>query len=313
MSGQVETFVYKEAADGKIRLDVFLASRLPQLSRSRVQTLIRDGCVRVNGETIRKAGLILSLCAHIEVHIPLSQPSRLTAEAIPLDIVFENAELLVVNKPAGMVVHPAPGHESGTLVHAVLGYAEDLGGIGGEERPGIVHRLDKDTSGLLLIAKTEQAQRRLQEQFKNRQVEKTYWALVDGAPPTPAGRVEATIGRDPVHRQKMAIVSISRGRMAVSEYRTLERFPQHTLLEVRPLTGRTHQIRLHLAFLGCPVAGDMVYGRRKRTIPLERHFLHAIRLKIILPGETQLRLFEAPLPFDLQAVLDQLRQTKVQF
>ncbi len=313
MNEQVEVFVCERAEEARARLDVFLAGRLPKLSRSRLQALIRDGYVRVNGVVIHKPGLDLSPGARVEVHIPPPRPSRLTAEAIPLDVVFENAHLLVVNKPAGMVVHPASGHESGTLVHAVLGYAGDLEGIGGEERPGIVHRLDKDTSGLLLIAKTEQAQRWLQEQFKNRQVEKVYWALVDGAPPTPTGRVEAAIGRDPVHRQRMTIVPTGRGRPAVSEYCALERFPQHTLLEVRPLTGRTHQIRLHLAFLGCPVAGDVVYGRRKPTVPLERHFLHALRLKITLPGEAQPRLFEAPLPLDLQAVLDQLRRTKVQF
>lgn len=313
MSEQVETFVYEGIKEDKVRLDVFLAGCLPKFSRSRIQTLIREGRVQVDGQTVQKPGFALSSGARVEVHIPPPRPSRLAAEAIPLDIVFENADVLVINKSAGMVVHPAPGHESGTLVQAVLGYAEDLEGIGGEERPGVVHRLDKDTSGLLLIAKTEQAQRWLQEQFKNRQVEKVYWALVDGAPPTPTGRIEATIGRDPARRQKMAIVPTGKGRPAVSEYRTLERFPQHTLLEVRPLTGRTHQIRLHLAFLGCPVAGDVVYGRRNPTLPLERHFLHALRLKIVLPGETQPRLFEAPLPPDLQRVLDQLRQTKVQF
>jgi 23S rRNA pseudouridine1911/1915/1917 synthase len=168
--------------------------------------------------------------------------------------------------------------------------------------------LDKDTSGLIVVAKNEQAHRWLQEQFKSRNVEKTYLALVDGKPPTPAGRVEAPIGRNTTHRKLMAIVPLEKGREAVSEYRTLESFPDHTLLEVHPLTGRTHQIRVHLAFLGCPVAADMVYGKRKPTVELNRHFLHAHRLKIIFPGENQPRVLEAPLPPDLMHVLEQLRK-----
>ncbi len=311
MGETVETFTYEVDGEGG-RLDVFLVGRLPHLSRSRVQTLIREGYVRVNGRVVTKSGFALTAGARVEIDVPPPRSTSLVAESIPLDVIFENADMLVINKPAGMVVHPAPGHESGTLVHAVLGYADDLEGIGGEERPGIVHRLDKDTSGLLVIAKNEQAQRWLQEQFQNRQVEKVYFALVDGVPPTPAGRIEAPIGRHPGDRKRMAIVSSAKGRQAVSEYRTLERFPHHTLLEVRPLTGRTHQIRLHLAFLGCPVVGDVVYGRRRSSIPLERHFLHAFRLKITLPGEAEPRCFEAPLPPELQAVLDQLRRTKVQ-
>lgn len=311
MGTTVETFAYETEAD-EGRLDVFLVGRLPHLSRSRIQALIRAGHVRVNGRIVTKSGFALPGGAHVEIQIPPPRAISLVAEPIPLDVVFENADMLVINKPAGMVVHPAPGHESGTLVHAVLGYAEDLEGIGGEERPGIVHRLDKDTSGLLLIAKNERAQRWLQEQFKNRRVEKIYLALVDGVPPTPTGRIEAPVGRHPIDRKRMAIVSSAKGREAISEYRVLERFPQHTLLEVRPFTGRTHQIRLHLAFLGCPVVGDVLYGRRRSSIPLQRHFLHAFRLKITLPGEAEPRCFEAPLPSELQAVLDQLRRTTVQ-
>jgi 23S rRNA pseudouridine1911/1915/1917 synthase len=230
------------------------------------------------------------------------------AEKIPLDIVFENSDLVVLNKPAGMVVHPSPGHAQGTLVHAVLGYIPDLEGIGGEERPGIVHRLDKDTSGLIVIAKNDRAHQWLQEQFKSRKVEKIYLALVDGKPPTPAGRVEAPIGRNTTHRKLMAVVPLDKGREAISEYRTLVNFAAHTLLEIHPLTGRTHQIRVHMAFLHCPVVGDMVYGKRKPTVALERHFLHAYRLKIILPMEKTARVFEASLPEDLQRVLDNLRQ-----
>jgi 23S rRNA pseudouridine1911/1915/1917 synthase len=234
----------------------------------------------------------------------------LVAEDIPLDIVFENDDLLVVNKPAGMVVHPSPGHESGTLVHAALGHIPELEGIGGEERPGIVHRLDKETSGLIVVAKNERSHRWLQEQFKSRKVEKIYLALVDGKPPTPSGRVEAPIGRSATHRKLMSVVPPEKGREAVSEYRTLESFPQHTLLEVHPLTGRTHQIRVHLAFLGCPVSGDTVYGKRKPLVELDRHFLHAYKLKIILPGEKQPRVFEAGLPVELDSVIKLLRNEK---
>ena len=241
------------------------------------------------------------------VRIPPPAPTDLIAENIPLDIVFENEDLIVVNKPAGMVVHPAAGHSSGTLVNAVLGYEPDIEGIGGEERPGVVHRLDKETSGLILLAKNERAHRWLQDQFRLRKVEKTYLALVDGKPPTPSGRVEAYIGRDPSHRKQMAIVSESRGREAISEYKTVESFANHTLLEFHPLTGRTHQIRLHCAFLGCPIVGDEIYGRKKPTVEINRHFLHAYRLKIVLPGEKEPRVFETPLPAELQSVLVALR------
>jgi 23S rRNA pseudouridine1911/1915/1917 synthase len=180
-------------------------------------------------------------------------------------------------------------------------------GIGGEQRPSVVHRLDKDTSGLILLAKNDLTHHWLQERFRLRKVEKIYLALVDGRPPTPKGRIEAPIGRDSAQRKQMAVVVPTRGREAVSEYRTLEAFPRHTLLEVHPITGRTHQIRLHLDFLGCPIAGDTVYGRRTSTIPLSRHFLHAFRLTVRLPGEAIARTFEAPLPEELEQVLEGLR------
>ncbi len=205
-----------------------------------------------------------------------------------------------------MVVHPAPGHASGTLVHAALGNFGDLQGIGGEVRPGIVHRLDKDTSGLIIVAKNGKAHRWLQEQFRLRKVKKTYLALVDGKPPTPSGRVEAAIARDAAHRKQMTVVSDGRGRAAITEFHTVKQFNQHTLVEAHPLTGRTHQIRLHMAFLGCPIVGDLVYGRKKPSLDLERHFLHAYQISIILPGESEARTFQAELPADLQTILDQL-------
>jgi 23S rRNA pseudouridine1911/1915/1917 synthase len=284
-----------------------LVERLPEFSRSRLQGLIKDGFVSIDGVPAKKAGQKLESGSEVKVHIPPPAPSGLVGEDIPLDILFENDDLLVVNKPAGMVVHPAAGHDKGTLVHAVLGYDPEIEGIGGEERPGVVHRLDKETSGLILLAKNDSAHRWLQDQFRLREVVKTYLALVDGAPPTPSGRVEAPIGRDPSHRKKMAIMPPGKGREAVSEYKTLETFEKHTLLEFHPLTGRTHQIRLHCMFLGCPIVGDKVYGHRKQLIDLDRHFLHATRLKIILPGEKVARTFEAPLPGELVVVLEGLR------
>jgi len=287
-------------------LDKFLAAQIPEFSRSRLQGLIKDGFVKVNGLPAHKAGQMLVGEAVIEVNIPPPEPSLLIAEQIPLDILFENKDLLVVNKPAGMVVHPAAGHASGTLVHAVLAHAPEMEGIGGEKRPGVVHRLDKDTSGIILLAKNDASHRWLQEQFRLRRVDKNYLALVDGKPPTPVGRIEASIGRSPAQRKQMAVTTEHKGREAISEYRVLESFSRHTLVEVHPITGRTHQIRLHMAFIGCPVAGDTVYGRKKTTIPLTRHFLHASRLTILLPGEAEQHCFEAPLPAELRLVLDEL-------
>ncbi|MCB0100710.1 MAG: RluA family pseudouridine synthase [Anaerolineales bacterium] len=306
MTDRIETFHYDELNPD--RLDKYLVSCLPEFSRARVQGLILDGFVKVNGVPAKKAGQMLEDGFDIEIRIPPPVPSGLIAEEIPLDIVFENDDLIVVNKPAGMVVHPSAGHYSGTLVNAVLGYDPDLEGIGGEERPGLVHRLDKETSGLIILAKNERAHNWLQDQFRLRKVEKTYLALVDGKPPTPAGRVEAPIGRDPSHRKKMAIVQPGKGRDAVSEYKTLETFKNHTLLEFHPHTGRTHQIRLHCLFLGCPIVGDAVYGKKKITVTIDRHFLHAFRLKIILPNEEHPRTFEAELPEELKAVLEEVKR-----
>lgn len=292
------------------RLDKFLAARLEEFSRSRLQALIRAGFVMVDGKVTTKTGVVLVAGQKVEIRIPAPEPSDLVPEDIPLAVVFENSDLMVINKPAGMVVHPAAGHSTGTLVHAALAHAPELEGIGGEKRPGIVHRLDKDTSGLILIAKNDRAHRWLQDQFRLRKVKKVYLALVDGFPPTPTGRIEAYIGRDPDHRKKMAIVSAQKGREAVTEYRTLETFAHHTLIEANLLTGRTHQIRLHMAFLGCPIVGDVIYGHRKQSFELSRHFLHAAHLTIQLPGEEKTRTFEAALPAELEAILSTLRSNR---
>lgn len=289
------------------RLDLCLVAFSPDLSRTRWQQLIRAGHVVVDGEIISKTGFQLQGGETIDAHVPPPKDTALVAEPIPLDILFENGDLLIVNKPAGMVVHPSVGHDSGTLVHAVLAHAPDIKGIGGEIRPGVVHRLDKDTSGLIIMAKNDTAHHALQRQFKDRHVDKVYIALVDGHPPTPVGRIEAPIGRDPRDRKRMAVVPVGRGREATSIFKTLEHFPNHNLLEVQLRTGRTHQIRVHLSFIGCPIVGDRVYGKKRPSLPIKRQFLHAVRLAITLPGEDAPRHFEAPLPDELEFVLDQLR------
>jgi 23S rRNA pseudouridine1911/1915/1917 synthase len=304
---EVRIFTFTFEDEQNQRLDKFLVVCLPELSRSRIQALIKDGFVTVDGALPRKAGQMLETHSIVRVNVPPAEPGNLQPEAIPLEIVFENEDLLVVNKPAGMVVHPSAGHSTGTLVQAALAHAPEMEGVGGELRPGVVHRLDKDTSGLILLAKNDRTHRWLQDQFRQRKVEKTYLALVDGKPPTPSGRIEASIGRDARERRKMAVVTPRKGRQAVSEYKTLEAFSAHTLLEIHPITGRTHQIRLHLAFLGCPVAGDTVYGKRHSSIPLERHFLHAARLRLRLRDERESRTFEAALPAELTRILERLR------
>ncbi len=290
------------------RLDKALVEFMPDLSRAQIQRLIEGGQVLVNGQLPAKAGVRLEGGETAVVAVPAPEPSTLIAEAIPLQVVYEDADMLVLDKPAGLVVHPAAGHASGTLVNALLAHVKDFGGVGGSLRPGIVHRLDKDTSGLIVVAKHDAAQRALQAQFKLRKVEKQYVALVVGRPPTPSGRVEAAIGRDPRHRQRMAVVTNSglRSRMAVSEYRTLEAMRGYTLVDVKPETGRTHQVRVHMAFLGCPLAGDLLYGVSGGRYKLARHFLHAAGLTLKIPsGKT--RTFVAPLPAELEACLAALR------
>ena len=298
------------ASPQESRLDHFLVTELPEFTRTRLQGLIEKELVTVNGKIAKKNGVKLTQGATVIVRIPPPQKTDLVPENIPLDIIFENDDVLVINKSAEMVVHPSAGHASGTLVHAALAHAPEMEGIGGEIRPGVVHRLDKDTSGVIIMAKNDAAMQWLQKQFMERSVKKAYLALVDGTPPTPTGRVEAPIGRDPKHRKKMAIVSPGKGRDAISEYKTLESFDAHTLLEISILTGRTHQIRLHCAFLASPVAGDILYGYRKQKVKVPRQFLHATRLTITLPNETKPRTFEAALPEELESVLVELRSNR---
>jgi 23S rRNA pseudouridine1911/1915/1917 synthase len=287
------------------RLDRVVAARVPDLSRSQVQRLIKDGAVTVNGRP-SKPSYRVEVGDEIAVEIPAELPERVKPENIPLDIIYEDAALLVVNKPAGMVVHPALGHASGTLVNAVLAHCPQAAEVGGPERAGIVHRLDKDTSGLILVAKDETTRAALQHQFKRRQVTKTYLALVEGQVQPREGVVEAPVGRNKRQRKQMAVVRS--GREARTTYRAVEYFSDHTLLEVHPHTGRTHQVRVHLAWLGYPVVGDAVYGHRRQRLLQGRHFLHAARLRFTHPTTGEEVAFEAPLSSELAGVLKQLRR-----
>jgi 23S rRNA pseudouridine1911/1915/1917 synthase len=288
------------------RLDRFAADRTG-LSRSYVQRLISDGFVHLD-EGPTKANMTLVPGATLRIDVPDPAPLELEAEDIPLDVVYEDDDLLIVDKPSGLVVHPAPGHAGGTLVNALLARGTEYGGIAGVQRPGIVHRLDRDTSGLLMVAKDDRAQASLMAQLKARRVKKTYVALVEGAVEAPVGRIEAPIGRDPRNRLKRAVASD--GQPATTGYRVRERLPGWTLLDVDLITGRTHQIRVHMAALGHAVAGDPLYGTgtaRKGPDGLERLFLHAWRLEINSPADGHLIRAEAPLPAELEQVLARLR------
>ena len=273
------------------RLDAYLAARIANRSRNSVQTMIRNEQVRVNGEVVAKPAFELHSGDTIRLSQVDEEPVRAEFEMVEFEILYETKDYIIINKSPGIVVHPSPGHESGTLAQAVIDYAPELNGIGEPGREGLVHRLDKDTSGLIIFARNEATLTLLQQQFKSREIEKTYLALVDGAPPSDKGRIEAPIGRDPQHRQRFAVQD--RGRQAVTEFRTRERFKHHTLLDVHPITGRTHQVRIHMQFLECPVVGDKVYGKRHPSLAVERQMLHA--WKMVVPGHD---VFEAPIPED---------------
>jgi len=281
-----------------VRLDRFVGEKCPGLSRTHAQKLIAADFVTVNGHPA-KSSLKLEVGDRVAVTVPPEPPVSLTPEDIPLDIVYEDADLLVVDKPAGLAVHPSPGHPSHTLANAVLNYLPGLADNGDSLRPGIVHRLDKDTSGLLVVARNRVAQANLSEQFKSRAVSKSYLVLVKGKLTPESGVIEADIGRDPRNRQRMAVVS--RGREARTEYRVVRYVGDCSLLEIKPETGRTHQIRVHLAAIGFPVMGDDAYGVRSPHLP--RQFLHAARLGFKLPSSGEYVEFESPLPEDLERAL----------
>ena len=304
MNTLIKEFTFEDAQPQ--RLDHYLSQKLPEFSRSQIQRLIKIGQVLVNDLPPRKNGQMLENGNRIWVEVPPPEPLDLVPEPIDLPILFEDENVLVINKPAGMVVHPSAGHSKGTLVHAALAHTPFLAGIGGKMRPGIVHRLDKNTSGIILIAKNEASHLWLQDQFKDRSVVKKYLALVDGRPTTPKGRIIAPIIRDRNNRKRMAIAQEGEGRFAETEYHTLREYKSHTYLDVHPLTGRTHQIRVHMASIGCPVAADTLYGYRTPSVNLDRHFLHAYQLSICLLGEEQPHQFQADLPEDLAAILENL-------
>ncbi len=290
------------------RLDRWLAAQLADSSRSEIQRWIKEDRVTRHGLAL-KASYRIQSGDEIVVDVPPVAAATLAAEAIPLRIVYEDSDVLVIDKAAGQVVHPAPGHATGTLVNAILHHVPDLAGVGGEMRPGIVHRLDKDTSGLLLVAKNDQAHRALQRQFKERTVHKVYLALLEGTLTPRQGTIEAPIGRDPRQRQRMTVLvqpGSKQARQATTRYQVHTYFDEYTLVEAEPLTGRTHQIRVHFQFIGFPLVGDRVYGYRKQRLDCPRQFLHAQRLGFHLPATGEYVEFFSPLPPDLQAVLDRL-------
>ena len=298
-------------ADAGERLDRFLAAALesqspgtPSLSRSEIQRLIKAGLVTVNGAPSKPAYRV-EVGDSIAVRILAPEPETVAPEQIPLDVLYEDADLAAVNKPAGMVVHPAYGNRTGTLVNAALARWPEMRNVGGEERAGIVHRLDKDTSGVILLAKTPAALESLQRQFKRRSIYKRYLALVEGIPSSSSGLIEAPLGRDPRRRKRIAVVR--EGREAATRYDLIEEFDAHALLSVEPLTGRTHQVRVHLAWLGHPVVGDRIYGYRKQRFRLKRLFLHAAELHIDQPTTGQRLELKAPLPTSLESLLSKLR------
>jgi 23S rRNA pseudouridine1911/1915/1917 synthase len=297
--------------DGQ-RLDRVLVSMLADHSRSRLQRLITDGCVRVGGTVAVKPNTIVHGGDRIEVDVPEPQPSTLAPEPLDLDILYQDPDIAVLNKPAGMVVHPGAGHASGTLVNALLHHVDDLSGIGGELRPGIVHRLDRGTSGVMVVAKNDAAHQELARQFHDREIEKEYIALVWGV--VQAGRrIDAAIGRDPSNRQKMSARS-KHAREAVTRITRAHHLPGLTLCQVAIHTGRTHQIRVHLSAIGHPIVGDALYGGVHRRVAgdiravqrLERPFLHAARLVFKHPRDGRRLEFIAPLAEDLAAVLNDL-------
>ena len=285
------------------RIDTLIARRLPELSRSHVRKLIDAGFVTIDGR-LPKPSEKPPLGAQLRVQIPPPEEMTLEPEDIPLTIIYQDADIIVVDKPPGLTVHPGPGHPGGTLVNALLSVVPDLQGISGTLRPGIVHRLDKDTSGLIVVAKNDRAMRTLQAQLKERLVHKTYIALVEGVPDPREGMIEAPLGRHPKNRKKQAVVA--GGREATTRYRVQEALPgNRALLEVEPVTGRTHQIRVHLAAIGHAIVGDALYGKRSNVVG--RQFLHAARLGFNMPSGRQVD-FESPLPPDLRAALADLRE-----
>jgi len=302
MKQNPDSYVFTADKAG-FRLDKFVSENCPGLSRSQAQKLIDEGNVLVNG-TVEKSSHKTEAGEKIEITVPPPAPTGLLPEAIPVKIIYEDDDLLVIDKPAGLTVHPAPGHPSHTLVNAVLSHLNEIEDDGEVTRPGIVHRLDKDTSGVMLVAKNNVALANLADQFKARTVKKTYITLVKGILRPDKGVIDAPIGRDSGDRKKMAVTGESRGRAARTNYRVIRYVGKNTLLEIMPETGRTHQIRVHLAAIGYPVFGDITYG--KKSAFLNRQFLHAQKIGFNLPATGKWVEFESPLPEDLEQALKEL-------
>lgn len=288
----------------KMRLDKLLSEINPDRSRSQIQTWIGKAHVFINGEPA-KANYKCQSGDEISWSIPEIEMLSIEPEDIPLDIVYEDSDLLVVNKPKGMVVHPSAGHQSGTLVHALLHHCNDLSGINGVERPGIVHRIDKDTSGLLLVAKNDSTHVALSEQLSNKEIKRKYEAIVHGEIAHESGMIDAPIGRDPKDRQKMAVAD--KGKPAVTNFKVLKRFPDYTYVECQLETGRTHQIRVHMRYIGFPLVGDPKYGPRK-TLDVQGQALHAKLLGFVHPSSGEWMEFEAEAPQVFQDVLAQIEK-----
>ena len=296
MGDRRRRYVAEEACE---RLDLFVQARFQELSRSRCARLVREGWALLNGERAKPATPVRTGDV-VEVMVPAPAPTELVAQPMPVSVVYQDLHVLVLDKPAGLTVHPGPGHPDRTLVNALLALVPGLPETGEGQRPGIVHRLDKETSGLMVVAKTEEAHASLTRQLKARRVHKTYLALVHGTVTQDQGEIDGPIARHPKRRQRMAVVP--GGREALTHYRVLGRAPGYTLVEAQPITGRTHQVRVHFAHMGHPLVGDATYG--KRSALLGRHFLHAARLGFYLPpSDREWREFEAPLPAELKAAL----------
>ncbi|MGE5417010.1 MAG: RluA family pseudouridine synthase [Acidobacteriota bacterium] len=292
-----------EANDSGTRLDVFVSSKIEEISRVLVTELIRNGQIEVDGAAKKPSYKVVE-GEVIGVRVPPPKNIELTPQDIPVTIVYQDNDLAVIDKPQGMVVHPAQGNWDKTLVNALLYQLDDLSGINGELRPGIVHRIDKDTSGLLVVAKNDQAHRCLSEQIKNHDIVREYIALVHGLVPQNMGRIEAPIGRSPKDRKKMAVVGD--GRMAITNYQVLKRFKDFSLVKCRLETGRTHQIRVHMAYLGHPIAGDLLYGPRKNVLNLNGQALHATQMEFEHPTTGQHLTFDSPIPTYFSEILEKL-------
>jgi len=294
------------APESGVRVDVFLAQQLPEMTRSAIQRLLEQSFVTCDGEPIRKNARTVQGAVY-EVTIPEVRPVELVPQEIALDIVYEDGDLLVVNKPKGLVVHPSAGHEDGTLVNALLHHCgESLSGINGEKRPGIVHRIDMDTTGLLIVAKNDFAHQHLSDQLKDHTLCRTYECIVRGGFKADEGTVNAPIGRHPTDRKRMAVTA-KNSREAVTHWRVLERFGQYTHVQCRLETGRTHQIRVHMAHIGHPIAGDAVYGIKKAELGLTSQCLHARELTFIHPRTQEKITVSCPLPEEFEAALKKLR------